>query len=81
MHKLKFLFKDILKTTPLIISIIIIIAAIADLYRPMTYRGNVLPGQVGIIEGTNMAAEDGKDKDGLLTCGSYVQLEPDKYKI
>ena len=79
---LQFPFKEILKTASLIISIIIIIiAAIADLYRPIIYQGNVLPGQIGRIEGRSRIAEEGKDKEGFLTYGPYAHLEPGKYKI
>ena len=79
---LQFPFKEILKTASLIISIIIIIiAAIADLYRPIIYQGNVLPGQIGRTEGKNRIAEEGKDKYGFLTYGPYALLSPDEYKI
>ena len=79
---LQFLFKEKLKTASLIISIIIIIiAAIADLYRPIIYQGNVLPGQIGRTEGKNRIAEEGKDKYGFLTYGPYALLSPDEYKI
>ena len=78
---LQFPFKDKLKTASLIISIIIIIATIAELYRPIVYPGNVLPGQIGRIEGRSRIAEEGKDKEGFLTYGPYAHLEPGKYKI
>lgn len=81
MDKLNFLFKDKLKTASLIISLIIIIAAIAELYRPIVYPGNVLPGQIGRIEGASRIAEEGKDKEGFLTYGPYAHLEPGKYRI
>src|SRR3989338_10965350 len=79
---LQFPFKEILKTASLIISIIIIIiAAIADLYRPIIYQGNVLPGQIGRTEGKNRIAEEGKDKYGFLTYGPYALLSTGEYKI
>ncbi len=61
--------------------LIIILIAIADLYHPITYMGNALPGKVGRVEGTSKIAEEGKDEAGFLTYGPYVILSSGNYKV
>ena len=76
-----FIKKNLKALLTVTLFLIIIVIAIADLYRPITYMGNALPGKVGRVEGTSKIAEEGKDEAGFLTYGPYVILPSGKYII
>ena len=55
-----FIKKNLKALLTVTLFLIIIVIAIADLYRPITYMGNALPGKVGRVEGTSKIAEEGE---------------------